>query len=286
MAKSTVTGLLLLGAVLVGTTVPAVFIAADAQSRIGVAAGTAGDPLGKPPSEPERVLRVGTDVQANEVITTKEDDRAHLLFLDGTTLTVGPNAQLMIDKFVYDPATKKGELAINAGKGVFRLIGGRISKTAQITVTTPSSTLGIRGGIMIFGVGPTQTTSIFVFGISMTVSANGQTQTVTQPSSQVVTSQGSPPGAPTPVTATSLSGTIGQLVASTKSANAAVVNALTTLVANNLNNAAVLASIISLVQTIISQNQALALTATSINPTFAPLIPIFENTTQNFASPN
>ena len=41
----------------------------------------------------------------------------------------GPNAQLTIDKFVYDPATKTGDLAINASKGVFRLVGGKISKT-------------------------------------------------------------------------------------------------------------------------------------------------------------
>ena len=71
------------------------------------------DPLGKPPQEAERVLRIGIDVQANELITTNANDRAHLVFLDGSSLTVGPNAQLTIDKFVFDPSTKTGELAIN-----------------------------------------------------------------------------------------------------------------------------------------------------------------------------
>lgn len=292
MAKASVTDLLLLGAVLGGTTIGlALVTAAEADTRIGVTAGTAGDPLGQPPSAPERILRVGTDVQANEVITTKEDDRAHLLFLDGTTLTVGPNAQLMIDKFVYDPAAKKGELAINATKGVFRLIGGKISKTAPITVNTPSSTMGIRGGIMIFGVGATQTTAIFVFGTSMTVTAGGQTQTVTQPSSQVVTNQGSPPGAPTPVTQASLSGAMGALVAGTKGANAAVVNALTAVVASNLSNAAVLASIVSLAQVVLG-DQAQALTATNpgsaINTPFIPINPnqVTNIPPQQFGSPN
>ena len=131
---------------------------------IGVTSATDGDPLGKPPTENERVLRIGIDVQANEVVTTKTNDRAHLVFLDGTSITVGPNAQLSLDKFVYDPDTKKGELAINATKGVFRLVGGKISKTNAITVTTPSSTIGIRGGITMFSVSDTQTVSTFVFG--------------------------------------------------------------------------------------------------------------------------
>ena len=43
---------------------------------------------------------------------------------------------MTIDKFVYDPTTQKGELAVNATKGVFRIIGGRISKTSTIAVTT------------------------------------------------------------------------------------------------------------------------------------------------------
>ena len=83
------------------------------------------------------MLRIGIDVQANELITTNANDRAHLVFLDGSSLTVGPNAQLTIDKFVFDPSTKTGELAINASKGVLRLVGGKISKNNAITITTP-----------------------------------------------------------------------------------------------------------------------------------------------------
>src|SRR5258708_29326604 len=157
------------------------------------------------------------------------------------------------DKFVYDPTTQKGELAVNATKGIFRVIGGRISKTAEITVSTPSSTIGIRGGIMIVGVEATQTTSIFVYGNSMTVTANGATQTVTQPGLQVTTIAGSPPGAPTIVVQGSLSAALGNL-AGNNAAAAAILSAINTLVANNFDNAAVLACLTSLIQGIINQN--------------------------------
>lgn len=182
-----------------------------ANAKVGVTSGTDGDPRGKPPTEAERVLRVGIDVQANELITTQANDRAHLMFLDGTSLSVGPNAQLTIDKFVYDPTTKTGDLAINASKGVFRLVGGKISKTNAITVTTPSSTIGIRGGISIFDVNQKETMSIFVFGISMTVGAGGKLEIVTRPGFQVITLFGGLPGRPGAVPPGSMSAALSQL---------------------------------------------------------------------------
>src|SRR5215212_3009927 len=171
--------------------------AGEAAAKVGVTSATDGDPLGKPPQEAERVLRIGVDVQANELITTNANDRAHLLFLDGSSLTVGPNAQLTIDKFVFDPNTKTGELAINASKGVLRLVGGKISKNGPIVITTPASTVGIRGGITILDVKANQTDSTFVFGKDMTVRAAGQTQVAIRPGSMIVTNLGGPPGLPT-----------------------------------------------------------------------------------------
>jgi hypothetical protein len=183
----------------------------EAAARVGVTSATDGDPLGKPPTEAERVLRIGIDVQANELITTNARDRAHLVFLDGTSLTVGPNAQLTIDRFVFDPATKTGDLAITATKGVFRLVGGKISKTKPITIATPSATIGIRGGITIFNVQPASTTSTFVFGNGMTFTAGGQTQTVTRPGSQVTASAGQAAGPPTLVAPGGLTAALNQL---------------------------------------------------------------------------
>ncbi len=201
MAKSVLVRVSLVRAALLGATALALFGAPftidEAAAKVGVTSATDGDPLGKPPQEAERVLRIGIDVQANELITTNENDRAHLVFLDGSSLTVGPNAQLTIDRFVFDPSTKTGELAINASKGVLRLVGGKISKGQPITITTPSSTIGIRGGITILDVKARQTDSIFVFGKDMTVRGAGQTQVATRPGSMILTNLGSPPGMPT-----------------------------------------------------------------------------------------
>jgi hypothetical protein len=210
MAKRSVADFSLIRALLLGTTALAL-IASPAWAKIGVTSATDGDPLGKPPAENERVLRIGIDVQADELITTKGNDRAHLVFLDGTSITIGPNAVVKLDKFVYDPDTKKGEMALTASKGVLRLVGGKISKTNAITIATPSSTIGIRGGITILSVSQTQTVSSFVFGNSLTVSGGGATQTITRPGSQVVTNFGGTPGNPTPIQPGGLNGSLGAL---------------------------------------------------------------------------
>jgi hypothetical protein len=145
------------------------------------------------------------------VVTTNANDRAHLVFLDGTSLTIGPDARVVIDKFVYDASSKTGELALTAGKGVFRLVGGKISKTSAITVTTPSGSIGIRGGISIFTVTSARTTAAFVFGTSLTFTGGGQTQTITRPGFQITGNAGGPPGAPTGIPPGGLTGTIGAL---------------------------------------------------------------------------
>lgn len=187
-------GPLFAGAALLAQLVVVGVPGAALAQRIGITSAVTGDPTGRPPDEIERVLHVGIDVKAGEVVTTGETDRAHLLFLDGTALTISNQAQVTLDRFVYDPDQKLGDLAITATKGVFRLVGGRISKKTPLVVVTPSATLTIRGGIAMFSVEPTKTTATFMFGYEMTMAGQGRTQSVTVPGFQVSTLLGQAPG--------------------------------------------------------------------------------------------
>ena len=145
--------------------------AGPAWARVGVTSVTDGAPLGQPPAEAERVLRVGIDVQANERITTRATDRAHVVFLDGTALTIGPNSVLVIDKYVYDPNRKAGDIALNVTRGTFRFVGGAISKNNEVTIKTPSATIGIRGGIVTFSVSDSGATTANFLIMSRTAMA-------------------------------------------------------------------------------------------------------------------
>src|ERR1044071_7536399 len=211
MAMGRVRGWSLLSAALMGSTALTLAGPAAAQSKVGVTSATDGDPLGKPPAENERVLRIGIDVQANEVVTTTATDRAHLVFLAAPALTVGPNARLTIDKFVYDPNSKTGDLAITASQGVLRLVGGKISKTNPITINTPAGTIGIRGGIGMFGIRGGQTTAGFLFGFSTSLAGGGQTQTMTRPNSFSIINNGGSPSLPSLLPPGGLNALIGSL---------------------------------------------------------------------------
>ena len=179
------------------TAIVAGFVAAPASARVGVTSVTDGEPLGQPPTQAERVLRVGIDIQASERVTTKANDRAHVVFLDGTALTVGPNSVLVIDKYVYDPDRKAGEMALSTTRGVLRFVGGSISKNSEVTVTTPSATIGIRGGIATVAVAENgATTAHFIYGDSLRVTSQGNTQTATRSGSQITAAGGERPSPP------------------------------------------------------------------------------------------
>ena len=174
--------------------------ALPAWANVGVASVVNGKPVAKPPAGSERVLHVGNDMVANEVVTTQANDRAHIVFLDGSTLTVGPNSVITIDKFVYDPEKRTGALSLDAGRGMFRYVGGAISKSSEVQVKTRGATMGIRGGIATFTVAPSGATSAnFLFGGSLTITSGGVTQTTTQPGTQMSAASGSAPTAPTPI---------------------------------------------------------------------------------------
>jgi len=173
--------------------------APQVSAEVGKASVVQGEPKGKPPNETERVLRIGNDLQANERVTTLKQDRAHVVFLDNTSLTIGPNSEVVLDRFVFDPNRGVGEIGLSTVKGSMRVVGGLISKTSTITVKSPTSTMGIRGGIAVFIVSPTGvTTAGLLFGASLTVTSQGVTQTAA-PNFQIMVEPGQPPSPPVPI---------------------------------------------------------------------------------------
>lgn len=166
----------------------AAVLAAPAWARIGVTSVTAGTTSAVQ----------GTDLQAGQHITTGADGRVHLMFVDGSAVTVGPNSTLRIESYSYDPATKTGAMTLDVQQGTIRFVGGAISKKADVQIRTPSSTVGIRGGIAAVSVGESGATSAdFLHGSFMHVTGQGVTQTATRSGSQINVPAGRQPAMPT-----------------------------------------------------------------------------------------
>jgi FecR protein len=153
-----------------------------AAARVGVAAAVIPDATSVPPGESSRTLRIGSTVVYNERIDTSGSGVVQVLLLDGSTFTVGPNSDLVIDKFVYDPARGKGELVASFSKGALRFIGGKLSKpVGGIEVKTPAGQLTVRGGIFQGIVsGPNQALFSFVFGNELSLKRDGQLYRLTE----------------------------------------------------------------------------------------------------------
>jgi hypothetical protein len=119
---------------------------AEAQS-VGTAAASNTRSDGTPPGGQTRQLQIGTQVVRREKVTTSATGSVQVLFIDKTTLNVGPNSAIVIDEFVFNPATDTGTMAVTLGRGVLRVVGGQATHTGGGTVRTPAATIGIRGGV-------------------------------------------------------------------------------------------------------------------------------------------
>jgi len=86
-------------------------------------------------------------VALNDEVQTGGRSQLQVLLLDKTTFTVGANARLTIDRFVYDPNRSARSLAASVTKGAFRFISGRPDTAGSTSVRTPIASIGIRGTI-------------------------------------------------------------------------------------------------------------------------------------------
>ena len=97
---------------------------------------------------------VGTAVHMNDEIRTGPKARLEITFRDNTLLTLGENARVVIDNYVYQPTQGTGAMVVKATHGAMRFVTGRIGKMRDrdVTVVTPEAALAIRG--TDFWVGP------------------------------------------------------------------------------------------------------------------------------------
>ena len=114
--------------------------------KIGVAAANVNHVQGVSGGT-SRSLAVGSDVIAHEHIVTSDASTAQLLFLDKTSVGIGPRADLVLDSFVYNPNRGAGRVVINAAQGAFRFITGA-QNPRDYTIKTPVATIGIRGTML------------------------------------------------------------------------------------------------------------------------------------------
>ncbi|MCC6470271.1 MAG: FecR domain-containing protein [Alphaproteobacteria bacterium] len=147
-----------------------------------------------------RLVKSGEPIFLGNAIKSGAESGLQILLLDETTFTIGPNSELTIDEFVFDPKTSVGKVSASVAKGVFRFVTGKVARDqpANMQVKLPAGTIGIRGTIamgrvdqvnqngtptdrqQVILVGPGQNTESNRIG-GLDLSAGGGTTSISQP---------------------------------------------------------------------------------------------------------
>ena len=95
-----------------------------------------------------RMAGIGDPIYLDDEIVTGPDTSLQILLKDQTVFTIGPNAVLVFDEFIYDPqANSAGSLTASVKKGAFKFVSGKISKNSPnaMKLKLPNATASIRG---------------------------------------------------------------------------------------------------------------------------------------------
>jgi hypothetical protein len=138
------TALLIAGA----ATLAAGGLAVAQNAAVGIAAAVVKDVKFSSPAVPKpKPVTLKQRISLGDLIQTGKASQLQLLLLDRSSFSIGANASLRIDRFVYDPARGRGAGA-GVARGAFRFMSGNQSRSNSATITTPVATIGIRGTII------------------------------------------------------------------------------------------------------------------------------------------
>ncbi|MFT4026697.1 MAG: FecR domain-containing protein [Novosphingobium sp.] len=98
------------------------------------------------PAAAPRPATMGQRMALGNQVQTGSQSHMQLLLLDRSSFTVGQNARLTIDRFVYDPGG--GSFSATVAKGALRFMSGGGHGTGGAQIRTPVATIGIRGTIV------------------------------------------------------------------------------------------------------------------------------------------
>lgn len=91
-----------------------------------------------------------------DTLVTGADGGLGITFVDNTRFALGPNTEIRVDTFAFNPTTHEGEFVSSVKRGRLSVISGRIAKSGvdAMKVRTPSRILGVRGTEFLIKVTP------------------------------------------------------------------------------------------------------------------------------------
>ena len=94
----------------------------------------------------DQSLSVGDSVYQNDVIKTAADGSVGIIFVDDTNFGLGPNGEMTLDEFAFNPEGNSNGL-LSVAQGTFAFVSGNLAHTGPdaLRVKTSTMTIGVRG---------------------------------------------------------------------------------------------------------------------------------------------
>ncbi len=102
----------------------------------------------------------GMKIYIKDTVWTGSDGSVSIILLDNTIFSLGPDSELALDEFIYEPANKHFSMLVRMMKGTFVYLSGVIGKLSpeSINIVTPVGTISVRGTRFAAQVAPNQMT--------------------------------------------------------------------------------------------------------------------------------
>jgi hypothetical protein len=148
----------------------------------------------------QRRLAVKNEIYLADTIKTGGRGRVQMMFDDNTLISLGPNTDMQIAEYQWNPDKKTGAMKTRVNEGVFRIMGGAITQVAprNFKTETPAGTIGIRGSMYAGKVSGSSLHVLFQGGKGIYVSNDAGTVSIDRPGfGTFVAGPSAPPAAPT-----------------------------------------------------------------------------------------
>lgn len=140
----------MLGGALLAATLIAGATPAHAEP-IGLVSRLQNTAYGTPPESARMPKHKRDGIEFKELIETAKNSAIEIGFVDGSNMTIGAEAKVYIDAFVFDQESSAGQASLTLSRGALRWVTG-IMPPGGVHIDTPTATITIRGTNVKIGV--------------------------------------------------------------------------------------------------------------------------------------
>ena len=120
---------------------------ANEKAGIGYVSAVRGDVIAINSNGVARAFAMENPIFLDDLINTDKRSRVRMILHDNTVITLGQKSTIMISDYTWSKTDKTGRFNVAITEGIFRIMGGAITKKCpeNFVTRTPSATIGIRG---------------------------------------------------------------------------------------------------------------------------------------------